>query len=411
MYEHICSLLCDQGARLLYTANRSVGAALRDVGGPSPSFRGEVCLNEKIAYEAALAGAYGGKRTACIFTTEGLYEALDPLMSSAYTGVIGGFVVLCIQETDQLVTPLGPFSKLPVILSETWEDLALSVEWGYMISERHETPVLLQVGPLADRVSGAPASPSIRPQQAHQNRPSQFVKNPSRWAATPRFRHELHIRLNEKVERVREDFEGYPGNVVRQTGSTGLITNSMETMDFYGEDVSSLYVATPFPLPLKTVYRFVDSVKEVLLAEGPHPVMELQLPDRDRIVKEPPNVRRERPKPEETMYGFTVVRDRLGPASSINMAHGIRKREGEKKILAITHEDHFFHSGMAAFVNTIYNDSAFVLLIMTNRGEEEITGILKGFGFGNYHHIDRIDEVASFQEAEGLTVLFWKGII
>ncbi len=411
MYEEVCRLLIDHGARLVYTANRSVGGALREVGGPWPAFRGETCLNEKIAYEAALAGAYSGKRTACLFTTEGIYEALDPLMSSAYTGVIGGFVVLCIRETDQTLTPLGPFSKLPLILSETWEDLARSVEWGYMISERHETPVLLQVSPLAGSGPSAPGPDPSFHRQVTRDNPSRFLKNPSRWAATPRFRHELHIRLNEKVERVREEFEAYPGNVMRQAGSTGLITSSRETIDFYGDDVSSLYVATPFPLPLKTVYRFVDSLDEAFLAEGPHPVMELQLPDRSRIIREPAMPAVQRPKPEENMYGFAVVRDRLGPASSINMAHGMRKRDGEKPILAITHEDHFFHSGMTAFVNTLYNDSAFVLLVMTNKGEEEIGKILKGFGFENFHHIDRIEETARFREAKGLTVLFWKGII
>ncbi len=73
-----------------------------------------------------------------------------------------------------------------------------------------------------------------------------------------------------------------------------------------------------------------------------------------------------RTKPPETMYGLDVVRDTLGPASSINMAHGIKKTEAERKILAIT-EDFFLHSGMPAFVNTLYNASAYVLLILGDK--------------------------------------------
>ena len=66
----------------------------------SPGIHFESCVNEKAAYESALAGAYASKRTACLFSVEGVYEALDPLMSSAYTGVKGGFVVVCVKEGD-----------------------------------------------------------------------------------------------------------------------------------------------------------------------------------------------------------------------------------------------------------------------------------------------------------------------
>ena len=66
------------------------------------------------------------------------------------------------------------------------------------------------------------------------------------------------------------------------------------------------------------------------------------------------------------MYGFSVVHDKLGPASSINMVHGVAKTDPDRKLLAITFEDHFFHSGLPAFVNSIYNQSVYVLLIMVN---------------------------------------------
>jgi hypothetical protein len=116
------------------------------------------------------------------------------------------------------------------------------------------------------------------------------------------------------------------------------------------------------------------------------------------------------PKPEETIYGFHVVRDKLGPASSINMAHGIKKCVPEKKILAITYEDFFLHSGLSAFVNTIYNGSVYVLLIMSNRKEKEIKEILRGFDFHNSHTIATMKEVERFKDAQELTVLFCKGI-
>lgn len=116
------------------------------------------------------------------------------------------------------------------------------------------------------------------------------------------------------------------------------------------------------------------------------------------------------PKPDESIYGFDVVRDKLGPASSINMAHGICKSEPGKKILAITYEDFFLHSGLPAFVNSIYNDSRYTLLIMCNTKEEEIRKILRGFDFNNCHTIPSINEVEKFNAGSEMTVLFCKGI-
>ncbi len=132
---------------------------------------------------------------------------------------------------------------------------------------------------------------------------------------------------------------------------------------------------------------FIDGLEEVFIAET-YPAMEFQIPERSKVKKGIAGMERRGPKPEETIYGFHVVRDKLGPASSINMAHGIKKCMPEKKVLAITYEDFFFHSGMAAFVNTLYNNSSYVLLVLANNKEEEIKQVLQGFGFHNYFHLN-----------------------
>ena len=162
MYDQICKTLIENGARLIYTVNRPVAATLKKLEGEYPSFRGEISLNEKIAFELALTGAYASKRTACLFTTEGLYEALDPLMSSAYTGVIGGFLLVCIKEIEEEITPLGPFSKLPIIVTENEDDFVLAVEFGYGISEKYEIPVIVQAAADTAAAVRSSESPVLR---------------------------------------------------------------------------------------------------------------------------------------------------------------------------------------------------------------------------------------------------------
>jgi TPP-dependent indolepyruvate ferredoxin oxidoreductase alpha subunit len=406
MYERICKLLLNNGVRLIYTTNRVIGSTLKKLEKKYPSFHSEVSTNEKIAYELALTGSIATKRTACMLSTEGIYEALDPVMSSAYMGVVGGFLIVCIRDTEEEVTPLGPFSKLPVMVSENEDEFARACVFGYSISEKYQIPVIIQTTPIDE--SHAPLTTQHLPLTTHH---SQFTKNPSRWAATPRFRFQLHKELNSKTEKIREEFEGYAGNVKIKKGKTGIITDRHSGLEFYDEDTSMLYISTVFPLPNKLVNAFIEEMDKVYVVDGPHHPIELQIQDRRKVIMEQMEKAHKRPKPEEKMYGFTVLRDILGPASSINMAHGIKKLEPDKKVLAITYEDHFFHSGMPAFVNTLYNNSSYVLLIMTNTREEEIKKIMKGCGFSNFFHINAVSEVEKFKDRKNLTVLFCRGII
>jgi indolepyruvate ferredoxin oxidoreductase, alpha subunit len=410
MYEDLCRLLTENGARLIYTTSRSVGTALGKLKDQNSTFHYEVAINEKTAFELAFTGSIAAKRTACVFSTEGLYEALDPVMSSAYIGVTGGFLIICFQETDEEITPVGLFSKLPLMIAENPVELARSIEFGYYLSDKYQIPVLIQATPTFD--DGREVASSTLNTQHSTLGPSRFVKDPGRWAATPKFRYQLHKQLNEKTEQIRDEFEQYAGNRTTLHGKTGIITCKREYVQFYEEDTSVLYVSTIYPLPLKLVNNFIEQMEEVFILEGEYPAIELQIPERKKVRAERFERGPARIKPTETMYGFnTVVRDTLGGASSISMAHGIKKLEPGKKVLAITFENHFFHSGMPAFVNTLYNNSSYVLLILASEREDEISKIMEGCGFRNYHHLDNIAEVEKFKDADKLTVLFCKGII
>ena len=409
MHEGICEALLSQDTQLLYVTNRVVEKAAKKIGAGHPAFHCEASINEKIAFELALAGSWASKRTACLLSSEGFYDALDPLMSSAYTGSVGGFLVIAVQENDEEVTPIGFFSKMPLLVTENGAEFRAAVEYGYYISEKYSIPVIIQAAPFEDRGYSAEEPQIANRTSGIVNRAAEFIKNPPRWAATPKFRYALHKELNEKIEKIRSEFEGYAGNKKIIKDTTGLITDKSSCLEFYDDDISLLKISTVYPLPLKLIIGFIDGLEEVFIAET-YPAMELQIPERSKVMKGIAGMERRGPKPEETIYGFHVVRDKLGPASSINMAHGIKKCMPGKKILAITYEDFFFHSGMAAFVNTLYNNSSYVLLVLANNKEEAMKEVLRGFGFHNYFHLDNISEVERFRDTTEMTVLFCRGI-
>ena len=406
MHENIVSLLMENNVRQLYVTSRSAHAAVRRLAVPYP-LHCDVSTNEKIAYELALAGAYAGKRTACIVSTEGLYDALDPVMSSAYTGVAGSFVVIAVEENAEEITPLGFFSKLPVIVTETDEELTRAVAYAFSVSEEYRIPVIVQAFP-GGYEGGAAAAP--QGQAAAELKNAFLKKEPGRWAATPRFRYQLHGELNDKVRRIREAFETYEGNVVISKGTTGLITDKFSRLEFYDEDASILRLATVFPLPEKLTQRFIDAMDEVLVVET-YPAIELQIPQRTKVKTGFVDRGRGRPQFEEKIQGFTVIRDRLGPASSINMAHGIKKLHPDRNIMAVTFEDHFFHSGMPAYINSLYNDSASVLLVMVSELRDELKRVLASYGVENVVDINEITELARFKDTKEPIVALYRGMI
>jgi TPP-dependent indolepyruvate ferredoxin oxidoreductase alpha subunit len=404
MYQDIYEAIVSCRPRLVYTAGKP-GKEISSTGEPVVHF--EACVNEKAAFEMALAGAWASKRAACIFSAAGVYEALDPLMSSAYMGVKGGLVIACVKEGALDVTPLGPFSKLPVLVSDGSPDcISSALSFAFDLSERYEIPCLVETLP--------PHEPFERAhEQAIPAGRSAFVKDTARWAAIPQFRYELHKALNEKIDRMRDEFETYTGNVQILRGKKGLITHHACGKEAPQEDVSVLALGSVFPLPQRLVSTFIDRMEEVRVVEGPYAAIGLQVKQKGRmqgdLTSTPAAGAADASKAREVLFGRTVVRDELGPASSINIAHGMAKSGIEGGILAVTDVESFLHSGLPAFVNTLYNGSAYLLLIKTTDGAEGLKHLFGGFGFSRCFPIKTAGEIEGYQGCGELTVLLFEG--
>ncbi len=409
MYNYLCRLLLEAKTGLIYYTTPLFSKYLEGLKSEYSFFHHEAATDEKIAFELGLAGAIAAKRTACLFSTEQIYEAMDPVMTSAYTGVKKGFLIVCIKDTPHEVSFIGPFSKLPVIYSDDIDELPQSVDFCYNISERYEIPVILQITP--DEGFNGERKHTGNTREKPQINHAQFIKDPGRWAATPSFRYKLHQLLNEKIEKIRKEFETYKGNKKEIKGKTGIITTKHIDLDFYDEDTSLLKISTVFPLPDKLVEGFINEMDEVFLIEDEYPAVTLQIKERGKInleiIKTPSRIQNK----NEMLYGFELIRDWFGPASSINMAHGIKKTQPERKIMAITYENHFLHSGMPAFVNVLYNNSSFVLLITVNEKEQEIRRFMEGCGFKNFFSIKDVEEIKDMKDKDGFVVFFYRGMI
>ncbi len=259
----------------------------------------EWSANEKVAFDNALAASMSGKRAAVAMKQVGLNVASDSLMSSAYTGVIGGLVIISCDDpgphssqTEQDSRFFGMFAKVPVYDPCTPQEAKEMVKEAFELSESFQIPVLVRP---TIRVSHARQNVKLSPVEVI-DRPADFKKDPGRWAATPRYRLILHKKLNESLQRIQERFE----NDTRwnyRTGngpgtSIGIITCSMSfaaLMDILEESnlkgsVNVLKIGTPYPLPQRMVEAFINEHEKVLVIEETDAVIESQIIDKSKVL-------------------------------------------------------------------------------------------------------------------------------
>ncbi len=109
-------------------------------------------VNEKVAFEMALGAALSGVRAAVAMKHVGLNVAADALMSSAYAGVNGGFVIVSADDPNMYSSQneqdnrhYARFAKIPMLEPSDSTEAFHDVRLAFELSERFNTPVLLRV--------------------------------------------------------------------------------------------------------------------------------------------------------------------------------------------------------------------------------------------------------------------------
>lgn len=260
----------------------------------------EWSASEKVAFEVALAASWSGLRAAVTMKQVGLNVAADSLFSAAYTGVVGGFVVVPCDDpgphssqTEQDSRLLALTAKVPVFDPSTPAETMTMLKAAFELSEKHRMPVIMRP---TTRVCHAVQSIDVADTgMPPLNGNVGFKKDQQRWAATPVFRLKLHHELNAKLQAIESEFENSPFNYVVNPPSAishqpfGIIssgsvfTTSQEVLDELGVEIPILRIGTPYPLPRKIVADFVSRFERVLVIEEPDACIELQIADRTHV--------------------------------------------------------------------------------------------------------------------------------
>ena len=255
----------------------------------------EWAVNEKVALEIAYAASQAGLRSVTAMKQVGLNVASDPLMSAAYLGTVGGFVVVSADDpgphssqTEQDSRLMAMTAKVPVLDPASPAHARELAGVAFELSEEFAVPVMLRP---TTRVCHACQDIALAPVRRLERRAA-FRKDPSRWAATPKFRYQLHLELNEKLARIAAYAPTAPvchnphvrarRAVVASGTAVGHVREVLADLGLWDE-VAFYQVVQPYPLHTAFADEILERFDEVLVLEETAGVIELQLRDRRTV--------------------------------------------------------------------------------------------------------------------------------
>jgi len=243
----------------------------------------EWSTNEKVALENAIGSSWGGKRVAVIMKHVGLNVASDPLMSLAYTGIKGGFVLVVADDpfshssqNEQDSRRYAKFAQIPCLDPSSPEEANRMASYSFELSEGLNIPVMLR---STTRISHTRSSVEIK-MERKKNFSGKFEKNSSQWVVIPAHTRRLRVKLSKKQKHIKEALEKLPYNKLEESNSRfGIITSGVSYL-YAKEAVASLGIEASFlkigayPPSENMINKFLEKLNRVLVIEELTPFVE-----------------------------------------------------------------------------------------------------------------------------------------
>jgi len=388
-----------------------------------PEVNTQWSVNEKVAYEVALAASIAGARSLYASKHVGLNVAMDPLMTSAYVGVGGGFVVVSADDpqihssqNEQDNRLLARVAKIPLLEPSSPGEAYQFVKRAFAISEKFDTPVMVR---LTTRIAHTKENVLTGPRKEFIRK--EFKINIPKYVMVPKNAFQKHIELEKKVLKLKAYSERSALNKIEiNDKKIGFIASGVSYLycrETYPE-ASFLKLGMTFPFPSELAREFARKVKKIFVIEELEPYMEEQLllagikfkakdpsfrvgelrpEDIPEIVRG--KVRKHEPAtsrkpvlcpgcPHRSVFSvlkklrLTVTGDigcytlgALAPMQALHtclcMGSGVTFFEGFKKILknnvvGVIGDSTFVHSGVTGLINLAYNRTKGLIIILDN---------------------------------------------
>ncbi len=401
-----------------------------------PGIKAQWSPNEKVAFEVGIGAALAGARTMVCMKHVGVNVAMDPLMTFAYTGTVGGFVLVSADDpelhssqNEQDNRNIAKFAKIPLFepsdSSEAHDFTIKAIE----ISEQYATPVMVRT---TTRISHAKGVVDLKPWKAPEV--GGFVRDAERFVMIPQFARRRHHEVEMRLHALSQYSNKCEFNRVEKgEGNIGIVTGSV-TYNYVKEILPNapIYkIGMSYPMPIKAIADFAQTVERVLVVEELDPFYEEQLlaagvkvegkrffpiegelnpdivaeglyeagamngdkpkyhPVQVDVLPRPPVLCPGCPhrpvfnalkKLKADVFGdigcytlgalkpLNALHACICMGASIGMANGVSQVEGSQRpVVAVIGDSTFLHSGITGLLDATYNKSPITLVILDNR--------------------------------------------
>jgi indolepyruvate ferredoxin oxidoreductase alpha subunit len=239
----------------------------------------EWSVNEKVAFENALAAAWCGLRALVTMKHVGLNVAADPLMTSAYTGVSGGFVILSADDpfahssqNEQDSRRYAHFARIPCLDPSTVQEAHDMIRDAFSLSEEVALPVLFRP---TTRIAHSKSDVTLGP-PGSEHREGEFHRDPTQYVVIPAHTRVLHKKLNAKQPGLAQRLVELGLNTCEARGKTAVIAGGIAAAyvrEVIPEDVSFARIGA-YPIDEEWLAAFVGQHETVVVIEELDPVIE-----------------------------------------------------------------------------------------------------------------------------------------
>lgn len=402
--------------------------------------------NEKVALEVGIGVAFAGTRTLVTMKHVGLNVAADPFFTVAYTGVTGGMVLvvaddpgMASSQNEQDSRNYARSAGIPLLEPADSQEAYDMTKLAFEISERWSQPVILR---LCTRVCHSKTS-LIASSESLPIPAANYKRDIRQRVMIPGYARPAHKALRIKLEEMEtwNNTDG-PNKTWGSGKKLGIIANGVAALHAHeaAPDATIFKIGMVYPLPMKAMLEFIDSVDDCIVIEEGDPFIQTEVQAAGGAIR--PRLERYRfgeldvvrvkriiagddteemapppGKPPQLCVGcphsssFSVLK-KLGciitgdigcytlsvlppletmdtcvcMGASIGVGLGMRHvlpEDQARKVVSVIGDGTFMHSGLTGLAEMIYNppETGHVLMILDN-GTTAMTGLQEHPGTG-----------------------------
>lgn len=387
--------------------------------------------NEKVALEVGIGVAYSHVRALVTMKHVGLNVAADPLFTVAYTGVPGALIIvsaddpgMASSQNEQDNRHYARAAGIPTFEPSDSQEAYDFTHEAVKLAEAYHTPVLLRV---TTRICHSKTVVLRRDTPLPAPDP-RFTPDVKKYVMVPAYARPAHVRMRTRLAQIEAMSEESDLNSSSSgTNELGIITSGISYVHAREAcpDARILKLGLSYPMPMRKVREFADSVSRCVVIEEGDPVMYRDIRAADIKVEGKPDMYRfgelnvgrvrrilvndtsreplpPKGKPPELCRGcphrcsFEILRDlkcivtgdigcyTLGVmppfqaidtcvcmGASIGVGLGMRHAlppEQARKVVSVIGDSTFVHSGLTGVAEMVYNPppTGHIIVILDN---------------------------------------------